>query len=194
MTLDSKVEVPIASSEKEEYEALVGSSPDYSSLAHFFRIAARHEAMDEESLDTDAVVDAVRQGVGDVDSRLTRIENELMGVRESLADDSDVQELGAVIKDKLPEMEDGSGFYWGVEDDEATVIPDNIHARAETLDAAQEWSTARAWADYLDESLADVQRALSWAVVAFPDVKRAEAPESDHEWDQPDDRYYKVRV
>jgi hypothetical protein len=176
---DVLINFKVTESEKQKFEEYVENTNEFDSLSRMFRaLAHRHiESGDkpEATVDTDEIVDAVDVAMSDVSERLERIEDNIAELDSQVNVDDSVSRLASDVANELPVH--GSG------EELPTPSTDIDTAPVDSLQMAQQLSTADAWADYYDVEHDRMRRALARAL-DFPDVKFVELGDSR--------RYYKT--
>lgn len=195
------VGVRVSSHEKKKFEEFLETEEGqrHNSIADMMRTTAHNEINNagESELNADEIINAVEIALSDVTEELDSLNTQMTVIKDSISDDKDIQELAAEIYEYLPKH-DIDPFDFGIEhwdpdlqqEEYELGIPDESNFSVNSSEDLKEWPTVDAFAEYLDEPRADVQRALSWAKEYYPDVKEQEPPVKT---DLLKSRYYRVK-
>jgi len=158
--------VRVTPAEKEKFDSYAEEHNEFDSASRMLRVLAhRHIASDgqDESIDTDEIVDAVSVSMSDVHERLDRLEDHILSIDSHTSDEDEVDKLARDIFSSLPVHSD------------ASELPDMFEIARQMIEddftMAQSLSTPSAWANYYDVEVATARRACARMLDYYPDVE-----------------------
>jgi hypothetical protein len=146
--------VRLTPDEREKFEEYIDETNEANSLSRFLRIAAhRHiETEDEDqSIDTEELIEIVDSSVSPLYGRIDKIENHLMEIDSNTSNDDKIDRLARDLYSSLP-------VYSSPEEFPSFTEISNFEDPTD-LSLVKSISTPYLWAEYFEEDLSDVRRA-----------------------------------
>lgn len=200
------IRLRVSEAEKQDIEEYVEDSPEFDDVSDMLRTLVHVEMSDlgnEPALSQDEITSAVEMGISGVNEELEEIREEIGVIKTQIGDEKGIKDLAADIYDILPRHSEEDPFEWEIRSEENTpnypegadpvMKPDSESPRADSLSSLHRKPVKPAIADYLKETEEDVQRALAYAEMAYPDVKVEDPPfmpERGHKYS----RYYRLEL
>jgi hypothetical protein len=117
---------------KSRVREFVEGSAEYRNITHFFKVLAEREMSqsDGESLNREAIENAVKDGLSDHDSRLENLEKQLETLADIVEkqDKSRIREIGLRLDENLPLLSSGDEFQWFSWDEYGTPTEEVLEA------------------------------------------------------------------
>ena len=190
------VGVRVSSHEKKKFEEFLETEEGqrHNSVADMMRTTAHDEVNNagESDLDSEEIINAMEIALSDVTEELDSLNTQMTVIKDSIGSSDDIQTFAAELYDHLPSSPDDSILLKPARDDDVEWLPDeheDNRPRITTLEEARQWSDKRAWADYFDEPVEKVQRALALCVTQYPDVEVSEEVSNEN----PIRQYYRPK-
>lgn len=161
--------VRLTPDEREKFEEYIDETNEANSLSRFLRIAAhRHiETEDEDqSIDTEELIEIVDSSVSPLYGRIDKIENHLMEIDSNTSNDDKIDRLARDLYSSLP-------VYSSPEEFPSFTEISNFEDPTD-LSLVKSISTPYLWAEYFEEDLSDVRRACGRMIEYYPDVDYVE--------------------
>lgn len=161
MDRTERIEIRLTPDEKQEIDEYLDEEKMYTDRSQMFRSLAKREIRGEDttSIDIQEIVNGVEIAFSDLTESVEQINDRLADVEQQLERSDDIDALArdlykAIIEVRSEEEMRQLEPVIRMPDEEAKIV-----------------STPQIWAEYLDEDIVDVRRALGRALEYYPDLK-----------------------